>query len=160
VATTKRRRNSLNKVLYLIFFCSNSSTLMPPPTRGGSSESDDRAAFPMRWMKIKFRWRISFWSKIRFFPSSICGGVEDGRPCPLFQRERQWRRSNDTKIIAPLSATKDCRPTHLASRGPFQSPDLDTGVSEFETAALHCPASSAMTEDLVACSNFFVWSLL
>jgi hypothetical protein len=105
----------------------------------------------MRRMKIKFRWRISCWSKLLFFLSSLHGGVEDGKPCYLLRHGRWWRRSSDTKIRAPLSVTLVCQPTHLASRLPFRSPDLDIRVlptsmrrasSEFGTMDGRPPVSS------------------
>jgi hypothetical protein len=128
-ATTKRRRNSLNKVLHLIFLCNNPSTHLPPPAHGGSSESDGGAAFSVRWKKIESRWRISLWSKILFFSSSLRGGVEDGRPSSFLRRGRRRRWSSGTKSRAPLSATSDCLPTQLAARRPYLASYLCSDVS-------------------------------
>jgi hypothetical protein len=79
-----------------------------------------------------------------FFLSSLCGGVEDGKPCYLLRHGRRWRRSSDTKIRAPLSATIVCRPTHLASRWPFRLPDLDIGLLP---TSMRRPSSEFVTAD-------------
>jgi hypothetical protein len=67
--------------------------------------------------------------KVLFFLASLRGGVEERKPCPVLWFGGRRRRSSDTKNGAPLSATKICRPTLMASRWPFSMPDRTTGAS-------------------------------